>query len=213
MPDHVENRIFIKYGEFTEEQISKIKKEFCKEDRATLDLNKFIPQPDNLISISLGMNTEVEYSAFFKYNPLNYDSTMMKKVLNCDTIPSYKNEEPPIIVDGLRIDLWISKWYNKNEHVLSKEEILPNWYAWNTENWGTKWNSYDGSVEPSGIYFMTANSTICPELKKIIVEKLKDILESKQWESLIHSCTYEYNDYLVYCDEIGRRYMNDEWYY
>ncbi len=212
MPNHVQNSIYIKYGKFTEEQISKIKKEFCREN-GSLDFNKFIPQPDNTINVALGANTVTEYSAFFKYNPLNYNEEMMKKVLNCDIFKTFEKDEEPTIVDGLRIDLWISKWYDENKYELAKEDILPNWYDWNLENWGTKWNAYDGSVEPSGIYFNTANSEICPELRKAIVEKLKDILESNQWESLIYSFNYEENDYLLYCDEIGRRYMNDEWYY
>jgi len=32
----------------------------------------------------------------------------------------------------------------------------PNWYGWCCENWGTKWNSYDGNVSDSGISFNTA---------------------------------------------------------
>lgn len=212
MPNHVENSIYIKYGEFTKEQIDKIKKEFCREN-GSLDFNKFIPQPDNTINVALGANTVIEYSAFFKYNPLNYNEEMMKKVLNCDVFETFEENKEPIIVDGLRIDLWISKWYDENKYELAEEDILPDWYSWNTKVWGTKWNAYDGSIEPSGIYFTTANSEIHWLLREAIVRNLKEILEPKQWESLVYSFNYEENDYLIYCDEIGRRYMNDEWCY
>lgn len=30
------------------------------------------------------------------------------------------------------------------------EEGIPNWYDWNVENWGTKWNAYDQSYEDLG---------------------------------------------------------------
>jgi hypothetical protein len=32
----------------------------------------------------------------------------------------------------------------------------PNWYDWSVENWGTKWNSYEGHVTDEGIGFSTA---------------------------------------------------------
>ena len=38
----------------------------------------------------------------------------------------------------------------------------PNWYDWCCENWGTKWNSYDGNVTDDGIGFNTAWSPPSP---------------------------------------------------
>lgn len=38
----------------------------------------------------------------------------------------------------------------------------PNWYDWAVENWGTKWNSYEGNVTEEGISFTTAWSPPAP---------------------------------------------------
>jgi hypothetical protein len=50
----------------------------------------------------------------------------------------------------------------------------PNWYDWSLENWGTKWNSYDGNVTDEGISFNTAWSPPTP----VIVELAKQIGKS-----------------------------------
>lgn len=38
----------------------------------------------------------------------------------------------------------------------------PNWYDWSVENWGTKWNSFEGNVTDAGIGFSTAWSPPIP---------------------------------------------------
>jgi len=37
-----------------------------------------------------------------------------------------------------------------NEREQCAREGRPNWYDWQIENWGTKWNAYDISVEDDG---------------------------------------------------------------
>ena len=32
------------------------------------------------------------------------------------------------------------------ERKMCKEKGIPNWYDWNTDNWGPKWNSYHGHL-------------------------------------------------------------------
>ena len=54
------------------------------------------------------------------------------------------------------------------------QEGIPNWYDWQCENWGTKWNAYDQSIEDQGygsfeIRFDTAWSPPFP-----IIEALKE---------------------------------------
>ena len=34
-----------------------------------------------------------------------------------------------------------------NEREQCAREGRPNWYDWQTESWGTKWNAYDGHIE------------------------------------------------------------------
>jgi hypothetical protein len=49
----------------------------------------------------------------------------------------------------------------EKERQMCEEKGIPNWYDWNIENWGTKWNSYSSYIEDNVITFDTAWS--CPE--------------------------------------------------
>lgn len=42
-----------------------------------------------------------------------------------------------------------------------------NWYDWNIENWGTKWNAYDIKIFQNTIEFQTAWSTPEPVIQKL----------------------------------------------
>lgn len=56
----------------------------------------------------------------------------------------------------------------------------PNWYDWSIENWGTKWNSYDGYVQDEGISFHTAWGPPAPivgALAKLIEKPLRLIYD------------------------------------
>ena len=48
-----------------------------------------------------------------------------------------------------------------------------NWYAFNTENWGTKWDACDGNVCYDHVEFNTASSTPEPVIKAL-AKKLND---------------------------------------
>lgn len=45
----------------------------------------------------------------------------------------------------------------------------PNWYDWAVENWGTKWNSFDGNISDdySGVGFVTAWSPPIPVISAL----------------------------------------------
>lgn len=48
-----------------------------------------------------------------------------------------------------------------------KKEGRPNWYDWNIENWGTKWNAYEGDIEGNVMTFETAWSHPEPIVEQI----------------------------------------------
>lgn len=52
------------------------------------------------------------------------------------------------------------------ERKMCKEQGIPNWYDWQTENWGTKWNAYNTKItlEYSDIIvFEFQTAWYCPE--------------------------------------------------
>jgi len=67
--------------------------------------------------------------------------------------------------------------FGETERVYCEENNLPNWYDWNRENWGTKWNAARGELRPSKqgdstvLFFDTAWSLPLP-----ILEKIEDML-------------------------------------
>jgi hypothetical protein len=79
----------------------------------------------------------------------------------------------------------------------------PNWYDWAVENWGTKWNSYDGNVTEKGIGFCTAWAPPIPviaALAKQIEKPLRLIYDEPGvdfcGETLFNpDGTYEDNEY------------------
>lgn len=50
-----------------------------------------------------------------------------------------------------------------------------NWYAFNTENWGTKWDACDVSVDEDHVMFTTAWSTPEPIIKAL-AKKIDDVV-------------------------------------
>jgi len=106
-----------------------------------------------------------------------------------------------------------------------------NWYDWNTQNWGTKWNAYQCSMGGDAIVFQTAWS--CPEP---VIRKLAEIVAGPWiWEyadedigsnlgtfhvsdrkTIPLSCPTEENDRIAFAcrvtetDEEGYRAMLEE---
>ena len=55
-----------------------------------------------------------------------------------------------------------------------KAEGVPNWYDWQSENWGTKWNAYECEFQKDRFgltyEFLTAWSTPEPVIRKLILD-------------------------------------------
>jgi len=67
---------------------------------------------------------------------------------------------------------------NKEEEYC-KENGLPNWYTWNNENWGTKWNSCHTEIiedERDGLTYTFDTAWDCP---REIIDKLQEILDEE----------------------------------
>lgn len=76
---------------------------------------------------------------------------------------------------------------------LAKQGI-PNWYNWNIDNWGTKWNAYKIASDDDYIQFNTAWSTPEPVIKALS-EKFPDVEIRVEYadEDLGYNCgTYIY---------------------
>lgn len=53
------------------------------------------------------------------------------------------------------------------------------WYSWHIENWGTKWNAYDYTVEPGKLRFDTAWSHPMPVMRALAAKYPDEKFEIK----------------------------------
>lgn len=61
------------------------------------------------------------------------------------------------------------------------KEGRPNWYDWNLEHWGTKWNSYSNeNTEQNTFFFDTAWAPV-PYIVKVMSEKFQNVEISYCW--------------------------------
>lgn len=57
---------------------------------------------------------------------------------------------------------------SEEDRLRCEKDGIPNWYDWNVENWGTKWNSYSCHVESEKIFtFETAWSAPLPIMRQL----------------------------------------------
>lgn len=167
MPNHITNRLKING---TEEEIKRVFEKYNTHIKAQpntawdgsiicvnksddsfsvgwLDLKtgKFKTREDNSERIGLPDNWEIEISQARDYFP---DFDKIKPHPRCDEY------------NGIPTQAAVSDHPN-------------NWYNWNRENWGTKWNSYSNEVEKFGTYiFQTAWSGVPSLMLEISAQNL-----------------------------------------
>ena len=66
-----------------------------------------------------------------------------------------------------------------DDRVRCAEEGIPNWYDWQTENWGTKWNAYSQELieQDNCMLKLQFDTAWAPPIP--IVERLAEILRKK----------------------------------
>jgi len=151
MPNHVTNILTIS-GDA--ELVIKIKSEISSIDEDgdlhAIDFNKIVPAPGSL-NITAGSATN---NGIAIINYRNGDLTAMDGIMENT---SWKFNSPEELIDHLLdkdlADLEDGQTaldnFKKYGHI--------DWYSWNNDNWGTKWNAYEIDIRENGdIKFETA---------------------------------------------------------
>lgn len=195
MSTRISNTIRFDDRDFTEDQLKKIKGDFTRMDedekRLELDFNKFLPQPKPIINVGLTGTTKKSYSAFYKRNPLDLDEKTMYECLNNDKCIIKIDNKSTMMLSREYID----KWYKENNIDINDDELLDDWYEWNIDNWGTKFNAYDTTFQPQYIEFTTSNGEMSDKLLSAMKKKFSEMFTEEEMEHLVYDVQYETYEY------------------
>lgn len=193
MPNWVQNNVTISGRS---EDIKKLLEQ-CKTDRSDFDFNGLIPRPEVLDLVS--GSCSVEFATYYLRSLPYEEMTEILKTLS-ETPCFYgsylkKLFEPSLEINGKLVDHLESclKDYDEFENVRDKtifevgkryvDNVLEygtdDWYDWDCEHWGTKWNACEASVsyhgtEEAHIDFQTAWSAPIP-IYEAILEQYPDL--------------------------------------
>lgn len=173
MPNNVTH--FIEFSG-PKEELSRLKEAILTtEDETTyFDFDKILPMPEELNtvvgdSLYVGMNLHgyIRVGTSWKYTYVGKEESLLYWSLSPETLNVQEFG-----------DYLLTKWpdaHEKGEIGVSnfKKYGHVSWYSWRTENWGTKWNSYDyrlveDSANRFSFQFDTAWSTPFPVLEQLI---------------------------------------------
>lgn len=199
MPNHVTNT-FKFSRKLTDEELKILKKELYtieKQDNGSeyiyLDFSKIIPEPKILIRSGIGLNTLENYTYYYKKNPDNLTEEEFEKIFS-----DYYYE---IHKDGKTINKdYVESIYDTlpeyEKQWLKTIDMIPDWYHWNIDNWGTKWNSYSNELKKDYIRFDTAWSMPSDKIIVHIFETLRKIMTDEEVENIDYSVDDEV-DYFI----------------
>lgn len=90
-----------------------------------------------------------------------------------------------------------------------REKYPLNWYDWNLENWGTKWNAYDVKIDDNKIYFDTAWSTPEP-----IILKMQEMFQEVDIECIFADEDRGYNvgEYQLFKNDDGTKFLRTNYF-
>lgn len=160
MPNHVANRV-------TMHGITKLPL-FTTESDTSFDFNKIIPMPESLNIESGGIESNSIDIALDRYR---FNLNGAKEIAERHSMSLEQVKE-------------LGKKYLSN--VVNYG--FSTWYGWCSENWGTKWNSYDNKqIDENTIQFNTAWSYPEPVIKKLS-EMYPDIEVRIQWSDEDTGC-------------------------
>lgn len=169
MPNHSRNEFT--FEKLNEKQFELLKKKLKGKDEEEIDFNNFIPQPKNLILWDTSNETEKILNIFYRDNPFDLTESEMNFLLS--------DQNAKIVKNQVCIDENLVKLYGINKEISPEEYKLTDWYRWNIDNWGTKWNAYDVEIYEDTIVFYTAWAPPVQKILNGIGGILADILGDK----------------------------------
>jgi hypothetical protein len=147
MPNHVRHRLTLVNA--SEAEIKKFNELFHK-DGDFISLNKIIPMPESLQIESGSRSSRAEEII----NSADPDKALADYLAEMREKRHYTDE------DCQEFKEFVGKVkYNLDNYG------FPTWYDWSIQNWGTKWDTYDGySLGDTSCCFFTAWSTPSPAM-------------------------------------------------
>ena len=155
---------------FNEKTIKYFEEAYCRKIKdninignlkTEIDFNNFVPQPKLLINRSLGSQTSKVINYYYQTHNLSEEE--LKELLNPE------DECKDNIFDKALEEY-------KNAGYPKVDEIIPNWYDWNNNNWGTKWNAYYSEIYFDEIIFNTAWNMPSLKLMNRLLKAIRDLM-------------------------------------